>query len=144
MSIPRNMEVSMGFNAVDCGMAVAAAAGLSKGLGPYGMLAAGGVAALASDSCLGAHTEPGTYTQTVSNPSAGTTTSYTATIAPPGESGSMSITTDYGAGGYTTETWNDDGSHTLYDSQTGMTYGMDGDTSWVISGGGDSDKDEYM
>jgi hypothetical protein len=141
------MEVAMGFNAVDCGMQVAGAAGLTKGLGPYAMLAAGGLATLVSDSCLGSKTEPGTYTQTVSNPSNGTTTEYTATIAPPGETGSMSVTTDYGNGGYTTETWGDDGSHTLYDSQTDTTYGMNGDSSWVISSGGGDDtysEDAYM
>ncbi len=128
----------MGFNPVDCGLTVAGAAGLGSVLGPYGALGAGGVALVASDTCLGAHTDPGTYSQTVYNPSQGTTTTYTQTVAPPGQSGSLSVSIDYGSGGGTlTETWSDDGSHTLYDSQTDTTYGINGDSSWVISGGSD-------
>jgi len=129
----------MGFNALDCAAQVGTLAGFGARLGPYGALAGGGVALLASDSCLGAHTDPGTYTQTVSNPTQGYDMTYTNIVAPPGESGSMSVTVDYGAGGYTTETWSDDGSHTMYDSQTDTLYGLNGDSSWVISSGSTGD-----
>jgi hypothetical protein len=133
-------EETMGFNAIDCALSIAGAAGLSAKLGPEASIAAGGVALVASDTCLGSHTDPGTYSQTVYNASQGTTTTYTQTVAPPGETGSLSVSVDYGPGGGTlTETWSDDGSHTVYDSQTDTTYGLDGTSSWVISGSDSGD-----